>query len=147
MAWNGDSALPASLSVTCGAFSAVPGLGNHFLLELARDHVPDELCSQERARALMCATISAWDPAWSVIASDSLRRIQQREPGQPFIGWMTYLSQWQPGPKITSIASIGAAGKNGSIIVLAADCNMATPALAQQVAIEVGSLNQESPAR
>ncbi len=91
--WNG-SASPDSvgLSVHCGCYTAVKGLGNALVLNLPspEGEVGRRLFTGATAGALVEAVVESWEPTWATWTSHELADTQPTDGG--VVGWMTYLS-------------------------------------------------------
>jgi len=90
--WNG-SASPDSigLSVGCGSYSEVKGLGNSLVVDLpSPDGDAGRLFTRATARALVEAVVECWEPTWVTWTSHDLADAQPRGVGR--VGWMTYLA-------------------------------------------------------
>ncbi len=91
--WNG-SAAPDSvgLSVRCGSYTAVKGLGNALVVNLPspEGEVGRRLFAGATAGALVEAVVEYWEPTWATWTSHELADAQPTDGG--VVGWMTYLS-------------------------------------------------------
>jgi hypothetical protein len=91
--WN--RARPAvGLSATVGAYTSTPGVLNSFVLELPEpDDVSARIYQPEAAAAIFAAVVESWAPAWATWTTHSLRNAQNPSPGEPVVGWLTYLGE------------------------------------------------------
>lgn len=88
--WNG-AANAAGLTVCCGVYSEVKGVGNLLVMDLpSADGDAGRLFTRATARALVEAVVECWEPTWVTWTSDDLADAQPRGVGT--VGWMTYLA-------------------------------------------------------
>ncbi|MFQ6200304.1 Imm52 family immunity protein [Streptomyces sp. NPDC000405] len=90
--WN-KNPVAVSFSTTCGASPATSSVKNYFAMELPEPvGAAAELYDSGIAKSVFCSVVEAWDPQWATFASYSMRAAQERNPGGPIAGWMTYVS-------------------------------------------------------
>lgn len=116
--WNGDDAMPVSLSIRCGI--RAPNVSNAVVVKVGRptDHIFN-LDSRAAAARLLRVLIEAWDPDWATMTSNAMREAQSIESGQPVLGWLTYLSAIRgPVPVLTDPFSVEPVDGKGTIIAI-----------------------------
>lgn len=85
--WNGrPDHEAASLSMGCGSYSKVSGIGNAVVLNLPPSF---DVNSTQAAEALMTALVEPWEPEWAVVCSDAARALRQDH--EPFLHKALYL--------------------------------------------------------
>jgi hypothetical protein len=95
-AWNGrEGPLGVSMRLDVGSYWDRPDFPNQIdfeLGDLARENV--DLIDANTLKALLLATVGAWEPSWVSLASlDYSKQFFDTLPPPPFrSGWMTYLS-------------------------------------------------------
>lgn len=109
-AWNGNTALPASFSVTCGACATQSGVLNSFVLKLPEATRPGAEDIYGAADELLAGVVEAWEPEWAVLTSHELRESLGLDVGQPVVGWLTYLGSRR------DTGGLGAGFKSGTLI-------------------------------
>lgn len=94
MIWNGGgSATSINLSVGCGLYSEVPGLGGngvtlHFPRELGR------LADPSVAVQVLLSAVKCWNPDWAGIFSDeSMPPYEDFDPNTPIVDWMVFIRE------------------------------------------------------
>lgn len=93
--WNGQEP-SVGLHIGCGMSS--PYVTNAVVINLPRsDEDLGALASAETARELMRLLVQCWDPEWSTLSSHDWREEQEAQPGEPVLGWLTYL-RWLTEP-------------------------------------------------
>ena len=121
-AWNGQSSSPSALSVTCGASASAAGVLNSFVLELPRPSNAGASVLYERPTVIeaVLAITNAWEPSFAVVTSHRLRESRDRKPGQPVLGWITYLASDRSVPQsLAGFDVLPVAG--GTVVALARD--------------------------
>lgn len=98
--WNGDRALPIGLSVTCGSWTAAPGVMNSVVLDLPvlEPGEAERLYELDTALCLMRAMVEAWQPDWATLTSYELADALDAGPREPAVGWITFLGDGRPVP-------------------------------------------------
>ncbi len=117
--WNGgESHTQAGLSVTCGLYSAAPGLGgNRVVIDLPEEL--GELQQCERMTNLLAATAISWDPDWAGVISRKCRDTRTFVAGIPFVDWMLYVScKMIPNPDVPAPSFVRPINSMGSLIVV-----------------------------
>lgn len=115
--WNGASEEHSvSLSVTCGSYSQVAGLGNSVVLNFPENL--GTLTKREQASEVLASIARAWEPQWAGIISRASRNARPFTPGAPFVDWMIYLSELGSAPsKLPASASVVSVDDLGIIII------------------------------
>lgn len=140
-AWNGDTKVPVSVSVTCGAWTAAVGVSNFFVLDLPgpADGPAADLYERDGVEILLAGVVQAWAPDWAVVTSHGLREACEREPAQPVVGWLTYLG---PGRSVLDGLTGAEVSRmeSGSVVVIAKEWPEVQTADVRRVAAHVGAL-------
>lgn len=86
--WNGRDDAPASLAVTCGAFSGF--VNNSAVLYLPPQSEPNDADSQGYFKELLHRAVEAWNPDNAVVTSNEF--LERKGGGLPWIvgGWLVY---------------------------------------------------------
>lgn len=104
--WNGDREAPIGLSVNCGGWTSTPGVLNAFVLDLP-PLLPGpaaQLYGLDAARAIMRATVEAWEPDWATLTSYELAAALDPAPREPSVGWITFFSDRRALPEDLPVA-------------------------------------------
>jgi hypothetical protein len=101
--WNGDRDAPVGLSVTCGSWTATPGVMNSFVLALPSPGEAEQLYGREAALCLMRAAVTAWQPDWATLTSCELADALDAPTREPSLGWITFLGDQRPVPGRPSV--------------------------------------------
>ena len=90
--WNGEkSAKMTGLSVTCGLYATVPGLGgNSLILDLPEDL--GDLQQNDRMAEVLATVATTWEPDWAGVFSLDAMNTRDFNPVVPFVDWMVYVS-------------------------------------------------------
>lgn len=117
--WNGRGEDAADFSVTCGATASDIGVLNHFVVKLEPSSKPSEPigCSMDLGAALIDAIVRAWEPDWATWSDHRLRDAQAAAPGQPILGWITYLKSGCQIPDVSDIAVVSEANDGHLVAV------------------------------
>jgi hypothetical protein len=105
--WNGGkSAKMAGLSVTCGLYATVAGLGgNCLILDLPEDL--GDLQQSERMASVLTLAATSWEPDWAGVFSVGAMNKRVYNPAVPFVDWMVYVShKLAPAPLAISSARV-----------------------------------------
>ncbi len=90
--WNGEtSARTAGLTITCGQYAAVSGLGGNCVLL----NLPEELGDLEqsdRMESVLAAVAKCWEPDWAGVFSLDAMDSREFNTTIPFVDWMLYLN-------------------------------------------------------
>jgi len=118
--WNGDDDDPVALSMRCG-ISGTYGPSNAVLLNLpARSDRAAALHELASATSMLRTLVEAWEPDWATVTTNALREAQRPQPGQPVLGWLTYLSPERgPVPALPAPSSVEPVKGGGSIVGIA----------------------------
>ena len=119
--WNGKkSTKMVGLSVTCGQYTTVPGLGgNSVLLELPEDL--GALQDSDRVEKVLVAIAKCWEPDWAGVFSVDAMHSRDFSVAVPFVDWMVYVgSKKCEIPCLPSIFGVHKVNDHGSIIVVQA---------------------------
>lgn len=68
-----------------------------------------QLYRRGAAAAVMKAVVESWGPTWATWTTDGWREAQLADPGQPTVGWLTYLSHATPADIPADVASLAMA--------------------------------------
>lgn len=144
-AWNGDTKVPVSVSVTCGAWTAAVGVSNFFVLDLPGPaDGPADLYEREGVESLLAGVVQAWAPDWAVVTSHGLREACEREPAQPVVGWLTYLAPGRSVPDGLTGVEVSRMD-SGSVVVIAQAWPEVQTADVRRVAAQLDSVGALRP--
>jgi hypothetical protein len=108
-----------SISIRCGCYSRHPP--NSCLVDFPSEgEAFERWVSAPVLEQVLTAMVSAWEPDWGVVTSDSLREqlSASREAGT-FAGWLTYFSRrWGTVPPLPAPARIQPVGTQGTLLLL-----------------------------
>jgi hypothetical protein len=117
--WNGgESQNEVGLSITCGLYSTVPGLGgNCVVIDLPEDL--GGLRHADRMANVLATVAKYWEPDWGGVISRRSRNSRSFVPGMPFVDWMFYISnKLAPSPFVPEPSSIYSVDSIGNLIVI-----------------------------
>jgi len=115
--WNGGKSIKmVGLSVTCGLYSTVAGLGgNCLILDLPEDL--GDLQQSERMAAVLTTVATSWEPDWAGVFSVDAMNTRDYNAAVPFVDWMLYVSH-KLAPAPLTVESSQAINGIGTLIVV-----------------------------
>jgi hypothetical protein len=116
--WNGEEHAGVNLSIRCGGFSPWAPV-NACVLSLPSDQkVLHRLLSVPTLEHLLRCLVTAWDPDWGSVITDSLRDQHINYYGKlPALGWVSYLAIPSDSIPLLESPSWNAPMGSGSVIV------------------------------
>ena len=116
--WNGEtSSKMVGLSVTCGQYSTVQGLGgNSVLLELPEDL--DTLQQCDNMVKVLLAVANCWQPDWAGVFSVDAMVNRDFSVAVPFVDWMVYVGKKCENLSPPRAFAVHKVNEKGSIIVV-----------------------------
>lgn len=115
--WNGGKTVKmAGLSVNCGLYATVAGLGgNCLILDLPEDL--GDLQRSERMADVLATVATSWEPDWAGVFSVDAMNTRGYNPVVPFVDWMVYVSL-KLAPLPLAVASAKAIDGMGTLVVV-----------------------------
>ena len=115
-AWTKDAAgATCSISCLCGA-SPTRNFSNNFILNLPSEgEALQRICSTTVVLAILELLADCWEPDWGTVASNGYLAAVGPHPGEPLVGWMTYLSAQDT--RLASLPVRTVPTSKGSIVV------------------------------
>jgi hypothetical protein len=117
--WNGgETTKMVGLSITCGLYSTVPGLGGNCVVINLPEELGD-LREAERMASVLIGVVKCWEPDWAGVISRKSRNTRNFVPGKPFVDWMLYGSnKLMPNPKVPEPSLVIPVDALGSLIIV-----------------------------
>lgn len=117
--WNGGKSTRAvGLSITCGSYSTVRGIGrNCVLLDLPEEL--GDLQQWERVADVVVAVATSWEPDWAGVFAQNEMNRQKLSADVPLVDWMLYISKkLVADPRVPEALSIQPVNAIGWLVVV-----------------------------